>query len=55
MSRDLFRAACDRSVTHFMIRYLEKRGRTEIIRAYNLFYPDRRAGDDKADGAEAAV
>jgi hypothetical protein len=54
MSRDLFRAACDRAVTIFMIRYLERRARVEMLKAYALFYPDGR-GDGEANRATATV
>lgn len=53
--RNLIEEACARSVTIFMIHYLERKARAERIRAYDLFYPDRGQDDGAADGPEATV
>jgi hypothetical protein len=53
--RDLIREVCKRSVTIFMIRYLERKARAEMIRAYALFFPDRSRDDGEADETSAIV
>lgn len=52
--RNLIREACDRAVTIFMIRYLERKARREMIWAQDLLFP-LRADDGAADGPEAVL
>ena len=55
MSPDRCREACNRSVTRFMIRYLEKRARAEMIRAYALFFNRPDGSRDDGETTEAAA